>query len=65
MEIIAKTPKRFYKSVRFVEGKLLPYNAYLTDRKTGLKFSSCFETENEARAWLTNSMETLTKSTNS
>ena len=59
-----KTAKRFYHSVRFTEGKLLPYNAYLTDRKTCLKFSSCFETEQQARGWIANSIETLTNSTN-
>ena len=64
MATATKTAKRFHKSVRFAEGKLLPYNAYLTDRKTGLKFSNCFETEQQARVWLDESIETLTNSSN-
>ena len=61
---ITTDTKRFHKSVRFTEDKLLPYRSYLTDHKTGLKFSNCFETEHQARVWLEKSIEILTNSSN-
>lgn len=53
--------KRFTTSVRFNEGKQLPWYAYVTDRLTNLSFASNYETEEQARQWIQWAKQTCDK----
>ena len=44
--------KRFTTRVRFIDGKTLPWHAYVTDNLTGCKFANNHETEQQAREWV-------------
>ena len=44
--------KRFTTRVRYVEGKSLPWHAYITDNLTSCKFANNYDTEKSAREWI-------------